>query len=74
MSDPEDATGFGTMIGEKSYVRRHWLCSESTNGPTVEPTTKSFADVTFGGRSGGRDDIFMLAVGVAYCISYYDVS
>ena len=47
------------MMGAMSYSSRHWLCKESTIGPTVEPTKNSFAVATFGGNSGGRDDIFI---------------
>lgn len=44
------------------------MCRESTTGPIVEPTTKSFAAVTLGGSIGGRSDVdFMswLPVGAA---------
>ena len=39
------------------------MCRESTNGPTVEPTKNSFAEVAFGGSNGGLDDddIFIAA-------------
>lgn len=47
------------MMGAMSYSSRHWLCKESTIGPTVEPNKNSFAVATFGGNSGGRDDIFI---------------
>jgi len=47
------------VMGAISYTRRHWLCKESTTGPTVEPAKKRFAAVARGGSRDECDGSFM---------------
>ena len=42
---------FGISMGAFPYCKRHWLCKESTSGPTVAPVVMSFREGScFGSR------------------------